>query len=68
MLGTTLVMPGEEEPLTDAQEIRGRLEKLVDLVIDAGASGLVPTTVIDLSGDDVTLVRAGRGDPALFGL
>lgn len=68
LLGTTLIMPDEEEPMTDAVEIRERLEKLIDLVIEAGPVGMIPTTVIDLTGDDVTLVRAGRGDPALFGL
>ncbi|MDB5797698.1 MAG: yrdC domain protein [Paucimonas sp.] len=68
LLGTTLILPGEDEPLTDAQEIRARLEKQVDLVIESGSSSVVPTTVIDLSGEEAELVRAGRGDPALFGL
>lgn len=68
MLGTTLILPDEEEPLTDPEQVRERLAKLVDLVIDGGACSLVPTTVIDMTGDAPELVRQGRGDVALFGL
>ncbi|BBB61121.1 threonylcarbamoyl-AMP synthase [Undibacterium sp. KW1] len=68
LLGTTLILPDEEEPLTDPEQVRDRLEKLVDLVIDGGACSLVPTTVIDMTGDIPELVRQGRGDAALFGL
>lgn len=68
LLGTTLILPGDEEAITDAEEIRARLEKQIDLVIDGGACSLVPTTVIDMSQDEPVLVRHGRGDPALFGL
>ncbi len=68
LLGTTLILPDEEEPLTDPEQVRDRLEKLVDLVIDGGACSLVPTTVIDMTGDTPELVRQGRGDAALFGL
>ncbi len=68
LLGTTLILPGDEDMLNDADSIRERLEKQVDLIIDGGACSLEPTTVIDLSSDDVVLVRQGRGDPAVFGL
>ncbi|MFZ6742756.1 L-threonylcarbamoyladenylate synthase [Undibacterium sp. JH2W] len=68
LLGTTLILPDEEEPLTDPEQVRERLAKLVDLVIDGGACSLVPTTVIDMTGDAPELVRQGRGDAALFGL
>lgn len=68
LLGTTLILPDEEEPLTDPEQVRGRLSKLVDLVIDGGACSLVPTTVIDMTGGTPELVRQGRGDIALFGL
>ena len=67
LLGTTLMLPGEELPLNDAETIRAQLEKLVDLVIDGGACSLEPTTVVDLSGDSPVLVRAGRGAVSLFG-
>jgi tRNA threonylcarbamoyl adenosine modification protein (Sua5/YciO/YrdC/YwlC family) len=67
MLGTTLILPGDELPLTDADSVRERIEKQVDLIIDGGACSLDPTTVVDLSGDEPVLIRAGRGSLALFG-
>ncbi len=66
LLGTTLMLDGEM--LNDADSIRERLEKLVELIIDGGACAMEPTTVIDLTGDEPVLVRHGRGDPATFGL
>jgi tRNA threonylcarbamoyl adenosine modification protein (Sua5/YciO/YrdC/YwlC family) len=68
LLGTTLIPPGEAEPLNDAHEIRERFQKLIQAVVDAGACPMAPTTVIDLSGDEPALMRQGRGDPALLGL
>ena len=68
LLGTTLIMPGDDEILNNADDIRERLEKLVDLIIDGGACAMEPTTVIDLTGPEPVLVRQGRGDPATFGL
>ncbi|HJV88307.1 MAG TPA: L-threonylcarbamoyladenylate synthase [Noviherbaspirillum sp.] len=68
LLGTTLILPGESEPLTDPEEVRDQLARQVDLVIDGGACSLVPTTVIDLTGDEPVLLRQGSGDPAPFGL
>ncbi len=68
LLATTLIPPGETEALNDAGEIRARLQKLVQAVVDAGACPLQPTTVIDLSDDEPVIVRAGRGDPARLGL
>ena len=68
LLATTLIAPGETEPMNDAGEIRARFENLLQAVVDAGACPRQPTTVIDLSGEDVVLVRQGRGDPALLGL
>jgi hypothetical protein len=64
LLATTLIPPGETEPLNDAQEIRERFQKQVQAIVDAGACPMAPTTVIDLSGDEPVLVRQGRGDPA----
>jgi tRNA A37 threonylcarbamoyladenosine synthetase subunit TsaC/SUA5/YrdC len=61
-------MPGETQPLNDAEEIRERLEKQVDLVIDGGACRCEPSTVVDLTGPEPVLVRAGRGSLAPFGL
>ena len=68
LLGTTLILPDEEEPLTDPEIIRVRLEKLIDLVIDGGTCSLVPTTVIDMTSAMPELIRQGRGDARLFGL
>ncbi|MYN08391.1 L-threonylcarbamoyladenylate synthase [Pseudoduganella aquatica] len=68
LLGTTLILPGDDQPLTDPDTVRERLEKQVDLIIDGGACSFEPTTVIDLSGPEPELVRQGRGDPAVLGL
>jgi tRNA threonylcarbamoyl adenosine modification protein (Sua5/YciO/YrdC/YwlC family) len=68
LLATTLIPPGEADPLNDADEIRERFEHAVAAVIDAGACPAEPTTVVDLSGDEPSVVRVGRGDVALLGL
>lgn len=68
LLGSTLILPPDTEPLNDAEEIRGRLEKQIDLVIDAGACAAEPSTVIDLTGSEPVLVRPGRGSLEPFGL
>ena len=68
LLATTLIAPGETEPMNDPDEIRERFQKLVAAVVDAGACPMSPTTVIDLSGDAPSLVRQGRGDLARLGL
>jgi tRNA threonylcarbamoyl adenosine modification protein (Sua5/YciO/YrdC/YwlC family) len=72
LLATTLIAPGETDPMNDAHDIRARFEHELAGVIDAGACPLEPTTVVDLtpmdSGEAPTLIRAGRGDLALLGL
>jgi tRNA threonylcarbamoyl adenosine modification protein (Sua5/YciO/YrdC/YwlC family) len=68
LISTTLIIGDEGEALNDAETIRERIEKQLDLIIDGGACALEPTTVIDLTGAEPVLVRHGRGDPALFGL
>ena len=67
MLSSTLMLPEDDEPLTDPYESRDRLAHAVDAVIDGGWCGTEPTTVIDMT-DGVALVRQGKGDVALFGL
>jgi tRNA threonylcarbamoyl adenosine modification protein (Sua5/YciO/YrdC/YwlC family) len=66
MLSATLLLPGEAAPPADAQAIRSGLEHEVDLVIDAGSCGVEPTTVLDLTGDEAVVVRAGKGSLAPF--
>ncbi|QEL64721.1 putative translation factor YrdC/Sua5 [Oryzomicrobium terrae] len=68
LLTSTLLLPGEDLPLNDGEEIRERLDAQVDLVVDGGGCGVEPTTVIDLTGGRPELIRAGRGDPSPFGL
>src|SRR5690606_3701224 len=68
MLTSTLLLPDEDLPLTDPEEIRDRLEKQVELIIEAGYCGPEATSVIDLTSGAPELVRAGRGDLAPFGL
>ena len=67
LLSCTLMLPDDEEPLTDAYDIRDRLEHHVDAVIDGGWCGTEATTVIDMT-DGIELLRQGKGDVALFGL
>jgi tRNA threonylcarbamoyl adenosine modification protein (Sua5/YciO/YrdC/YwlC family) len=61
ILSSTLILPGDTEPLCDTEEICTRLDKLVDVVIDGGACGGGMTTVINLVGGGAELIRAGRG-------
>ncbi len=72
LLATTLIPPGEDQPLNDAHEIRERLERALAGVIDAGACPSEPTTVVDLSpmgeGGAPEILREGRGNVAALGL
>ena len=63
---STLLLPGETEPMTDPVDMRERLGNQVDAVIDAGPGGLEPSTVIDLSGDAPAVIRRGAGDAHVF--
>src|SRR3982751_4932102 len=66
MLSTQLMLPGDEQPLADAEEIRARLEHALELVIDAGSCGREPSTVIDLTDDTPRVLREGKGSLAPF--
>ena len=68
LICTTLIPPGEREPLNDADEIRERFERQIQAIVAAGPCPAEPTTVIDLSGGEPVVVRAGRGDLAAIGL
>jgi tRNA threonylcarbamoyl adenosine modification protein (Sua5/YciO/YrdC/YwlC family) len=66
LLSSTLLLPGEEEPMTQGWEIKERLDHQVDAVIDAGDCDTIPTTVIDLSNEEPIVLRRGAGDPTPF--
>jgi tRNA threonylcarbamoyl adenosine modification protein (Sua5/YciO/YrdC/YwlC family) len=68
LLSSTLMLPGDDRPLNDAQEIRGRMEHQVDLILDCGSCGIMPTTVVDLTGDQPVITRQGKGSVEAFGL
>jgi tRNA threonylcarbamoyl adenosine modification protein (Sua5/YciO/YrdC/YwlC family) len=67
LLSSTLLLPGDETPLNDADEIRERLERRVEAVIDSGSCGIVPTTVVDMTGSAPVIVRVGKGTLDVFG-
>jgi tRNA threonylcarbamoyl adenosine modification protein (Sua5/YciO/YrdC/YwlC family) len=66
LMSVSLVLPDQEYPMIDAQEIYEILGNRVDLVIDGGPCGITPTTIINLVDDDPKIVRAGKGDPQVF--
>lgn len=66
LMSVTLILPGDQEALNDPYEIRERLEKLVDLIIDGGYGGLEPSTVVSLVDGEPQVLREGCGDPAPF--
>jgi len=66
IMSTTLIMPGDDMPLTDPYDIREVLEHQVDLVIDGGYCGLEPSTVVDMTDDVPVVLRRGEGDPGPF--
>jgi tRNA threonylcarbamoyl adenosine modification protein (Sua5/YciO/YrdC/YwlC family) len=68
LISTTLQLPGDELPLNDVDDIRSRLDHVVDFVLDAGPCGIEPTTVVDLSGAQAEVIREGKGDLAALGL
>jgi tRNA threonylcarbamoyl adenosine modification protein (Sua5/YciO/YrdC/YwlC family) len=68
LLGTTLIAPGDTEPMNEAELIRERFERQIQAVVDAGACPMQPTSVIDLSGDGAVVIREGRGRLDALGL
>jgi len=66
LVSSTLMMPGDTEPLNDALDIRAGLEHQIDLVIDGGPCGVVPTTLVQLTEDTPVITRVGKGSTALF--
>ena len=68
LMSSTLIIPGDALPMTDALEIRARLEHEIDAVLDGGNCGVEPTTVVDLAVSPPVLVRRGKGDLGRLGL
>lgn len=66
LTSSSLILPGQDEPLTDGWTIADDLGHEVDLVLDSGDVGTGPTTVVDFTADDVVVVRHGAGDTAPF--
>ena len=66
VMSTTLLLPGDDLPMTDPEAIRERIGAQVDLIIDGGAGGLQLSTVIDLTGDRPAVIRHGAGDATVF--
>jgi tRNA threonylcarbamoyl adenosine modification protein (Sua5/YciO/YrdC/YwlC family) len=66
LMSVTLLLPGEELPMTDPLDIREALERQVDLIIDGGPGDIHPSTVVDMTGDVPEVVRVGKGDTAPF--
>ncbi|MCY1429915.1 putative protein YciO [compost metagenome] len=66
LMSVTLIMPGDEDPLSDPHEMRQLLEHQVDLIIDGGFGGIKASTVISLADGEPEVIRVGCGDPAPF--
>lgn len=66
IMSSTLLLPGDDIPLTDAQDIDARIGTQIDLIVDGGPTGIEPSTVIDLSAGDVKVLRKGRGDVSML--
>jgi tRNA threonylcarbamoyl adenosine modification protein (Sua5/YciO/YrdC/YwlC family) len=66
LMSSTLIMPGDELPMTDCDEMAQRLKGEVDLIVDGGSCGIEPTTVIDLTGSFPVILREGKGSTEDF--
>ncbi len=62
IMSSTLTLPGDDLPLTDAVDIDERIGNQIELIVDGGPTGIEPTSVVDLSNGSVEILRVGRGD------
>ena len=67
LMSSTLILPGDEMPMTDPYEMKDLLSHQVDLIIDGGYCGFEPTTVVDMEEETPRVIRVGKGDASLFG-
>jgi len=65
-MSSTLLLPGDSVPLTDPEDVVTRVGKLVDAIIDGGACGMEPTSIIDFTRGEISILRKGKGDTAAF--
>jgi tRNA threonylcarbamoyl adenosine modification protein (Sua5/YciO/YrdC/YwlC family) len=66
VMSTSLIMPGDDQPLSEIYDIEDKLGRLVDLIVESGACGIEPSTVIDLVDGEPQVIRTGLGDPTPF--
>lgn len=66
LMSSTLILPGEDAPMTDGWTVKDELDNQIDAVLDSGDCGIEPTTVIDLSDEEPEVLRRGAGDPSAF--
>lgn len=66
LMSSSLILPGEELPMTDPWEIESSIGHAVDLIFDGGFRGLEPTTVVDLTDESPRIIRQGAGDASVF--
>lgn len=66
LMSSTVILPGDADPMTEGWQIKERLDDLVDAIVDCGDCAVTPTTVVDLAGDEPEVVRVGAGDPRRF--
>lgn len=68
LLSMTAILPGDELPVSEGAELRRRVQHDIDLVLDCGPCGVLPTTVIDLTGPEPVVLRQGKGEISGLGL
>jgi tRNA threonylcarbamoyl adenosine modification protein (Sua5/YciO/YrdC/YwlC family) len=66
IMSSTLLLPGEDEPTSDIEEIEARIGHAIELIVDSGPMGIEPTSVIDLSSGTAEVLRVGQGDVSMF--
>jgi tRNA threonylcarbamoyl adenosine modification protein (Sua5/YciO/YrdC/YwlC family) len=66
LMSSTLLLPGDSLPLTEPEEVAERVGKLVDAIIDGGACGVEPTSIVDFSRGEIAVLRSGKGDTSAF--
>jgi tRNA threonylcarbamoyl adenosine modification protein (Sua5/YciO/YrdC/YwlC family) len=66
IMSSTLLLPGDDRPLTDPVEIEERIGHQIDIIVESGPVGIIPTTVLDLSGGALEVLRVGLGDVSQF--